>query len=42
MAFFDNGEPEDLLLFMQNFKIMLNASGTLVYNKNIQYIRTII
>ena len=29
MAFFDNGDPEEFLLFVRNFNITLVASGTL-------------
>ena len=37
IALFDNGKPEELLLFMRNFKIMLEASGTISTKKNLQY-----
>ena len=30
MALFDNGEPEELLLFIRNFNMTLKASGMLV------------
>ena len=29
MALFDNGDPEELLWFIQNYEMMLEASGTL-------------
>ena len=29
MTFFDNGKPEDFLLFRWNFQLTLQASGTL-------------
>ena len=30
MALFDNGDPEELLLFIRNFNMTLKASGILV------------
>ena len=39
---FDNGDPEEFLLFIRNFKITLEASGTLKYGANIQYLRTLV
>ena len=41
MAFFDKGEPEDLLLVIRNFNITLKASGTLKSGTNIQYLHTL-
>ena len=38
MALFDNGKPEEFLLFMRN----LNASGMLTVNENLQYLRNIL
>ena len=38
MALFDNGEPEDFLLFVQNFKMTLKAFWTLVASAKLQYI----
>ena len=42
MDLFNNGKLEDFLLFTQNFKMMLEASVTLVTNAKLQYIRTIL
>ena len=42
MDMFDNGEPEEFLLFLQNFNITLAVSGTLATDKNIQYICTLV
>ena len=42
MALFDNGYPEEFLLFMRNFKMTLEASGTLAASANLQYLRTIL
>ena len=41
MAFFDKVNPEKFLLFVQNFKIMLEASGTIAV-KATQYLRTLL
>ena len=40
MALFDDREPEEFLLFLQKFKITINASGRLSANVKIQYLRT--
>ena len=40
MALFDNDEPEEFLLFVQNFKIILESSGTIASSENIQYFCT--
>ena len=37
-ALFDNGDPEEFFLFICNFQIFLEASGTLTARKNIQYL----
>ena len=42
MAFFDNDEPEDFLLFISNFCTTLKASVTLVVSVNIQYLCTLV
>ena len=41
MALFDNGDPEDFLLFVRNFQMTLEESGMLAAGANIQYIRTL-
>ena len=38
IAFFDNGEPEEFLLFVHTFNINLVASGTLETGTKVQYI----
>ena len=42
MALFDNGEPEELLLFICNFCMTLEASGTLKAGAKIQYLCTLV
>ena len=42
MTLFDNADPDEFLLFVQNFKMMLEASRILIDNTNIQYLRTIL
>ena len=39
---FDNGNPEEFLLFIQNSKMTLKASGTHKYVVNIQYLCTLV
>ena len=41
-ALFDNGEPEEFLLFIRNFNMTLEASGMLAANKNIQYLHMLV
>ena len=38
MALFDNGEPEELLLFIWKYQITLEASGMIAADTNIWYI----
>ena len=38
IALFDNGEPEELFLFIHNFHMNLETSGTLTAGAKIQYI----
>ena len=40
MSFFDNGNPEEFLLFVRKFNMALAASGTLDMGANIQYLCT--
>ena len=42
MTFFDNGEPEELLLFIINFQITLEASWTITDDAKIQHIYTLV
>ena len=42
IALVDNGEPEEFLLFQQNYKMMLGASGTLTSGATKQYIHTLL
>ena len=42
MALFNNGEPEEFLLFIRNFNMNLEASGTLVASTKIQYLSTLV
>ena len=41
MYLFENGEPEEFLLFVRNFNMNLAASGTLEAGAKIQYLRTL-
>ena len=41
MALFDNVDPEEFLLFVCNFNITLEASGTLDTAVKVQYLRTL-
>ena len=38
MALFDNGKPEEFLMFVKNFQIILEASGVLSASAKAQYI----
>ena len=42
MYLFENGEPEEFLLFVCNFNMTLTASGTLEAGTKLQYLRTIV
>ena len=42
MALFDQGDPEEFLLFISNFNMNLEVPGTLKSGTNIQYLRTIV
>ena len=42
MALFDRGKPEEFLLFLRNFNMTLEASGTLAYTAKIQYLSTLV
>ena len=42
MYLFDNGEPEEFLLFVRNFNMTLAAPGTLETDTNIKYLCTLI
>ena len=42
MDLFDNGDPEEFLLFVQNFNINLAASGKLVTGAKIQCLCTLV
>ena len=42
MALFDNGEPEEFLLFIRNLNMTLEASGMLVAIAKIQHLRTLL
>ena len=42
MALFDNGDPEELLLFISNFITTLEESGMLVSGAKIQYLHTLL
>ena len=40
MALFCNGKPQDFVLFVLNFKTMVEASWMLSANEKIEYLRT--
>ena len=42
MELFDNGQPEEFLLFKQNYKMALDAWGTLTAGAKNQYLRMIL
>ena len=42
MSLFDNGDPEELLLFISNVHMILKASVTIAAVKNIQYLLTLV
>ena len=42
MVLFDNGDPEELFLFIRNFNNTLKASGTLLDGAKIQYLCTLL
>ena len=42
MALFDNGKPEEFLLFIKNFNMTLEASGMLNSGAKIQYLHTLV
>ena len=42
MSLFDNGEPEELLLFVRNFNMTLATSGTIETSAEIQYLCTLV
>ena len=42
MALFDNGDPEDFLLFVRNLNMNLEASGTLATYAKFQYLHTLV
>ena len=41
-ALFDNGNPEELLLFVWNFQMTLEESETINYGANIWYLCTLV
>ena len=41
MALFKNGNPEEFLLFVPNFRTTLAESGTLSMGAKVQYLNTI-
>ena len=42
MYFFENGNPEEFVLFVHNFNVTLAASGALEAGAKFQYLRTIV
>ena len=42
MSLFDNGKPEEFLLFVRNFNMTLAASGMLEAGAKYQYLRTLV
>ena len=41
MDFFDNGDPEEFILFQQNYKKSLDTSGTMTAKAKNQYLHTL-
>ena len=42
MSLFDHGEPEEFLLFIRNFNMNIEATGTLETEEKIHYLRTLL
>ena len=42
MTLFDNGKPEEFLLFFRDFNMTLEASGTLEDGTKIQYLHMVV
>ena len=42
MDLFDNGNPDEFLLFIHNFNTTLEEPGTLKASANIQYLHTLV
>ena len=42
MSLFDHGEPEEFLLFVQNFQMTFAATGTIETEEKVQYICTLV
>ena len=42
MSLFDHGEPEEFLLFIRNFNMNIEATGTLETDEKIHYLRTLL
>ena len=42
MVLFDNIEPEEFLLFVWNFQVTLNTSGTIASSLKIHYLHTLL
>ena len=42
MDLFDNGEPEESLLFIQNFKMTVHSPGMLAFSAMLQYLRRLL
>ena len=42
MALFDNGNPEEFLLFVWNFQMTLEESGYIAASINIRYLPTLL
>ena len=42
MTLFDKGDPKDLLLFISNFNINIEALGTILDGAKIQYLCTLL
>ena len=42
IALFENGNPEEFLLFVKNFNMTIALSGTLATGAKIRFLRTIV
>ena len=42
MSLFEHGDTEEFLLFVPNFQMTLEATGTLETEANVQYLRTLV
>ena len=42
MSLFDNGEPDDFILFQRNYQMILETLGNITAGVRIQYLRNLL